>query len=146
MGTDQLKELKRLQKENERICKALSDLTQDALILKEVARENFIRPCARTVYGWPLGKSFVLSSGVRSVAAMYTASDLRHDVPRALMKSAGSVGSRSMARALGRSGPNWVSLPFYLRLVPSPHVAPHHPVSRRTVPAAVSSSQTGMAR
>ena len=34
MGTDQLKELKRLQKENERLRKAVSDLTLDKLILK----------------------------------------------------------------------------------------------------------------
>ena len=33
MGTDQLKELKRLQKENERLRKAVSDLTLDKLIL-----------------------------------------------------------------------------------------------------------------
>ena len=38
MGTDQLKELKRLQKENERLRKAVSDLTLDKLILSEAAR------------------------------------------------------------------------------------------------------------
>lgn len=41
MGTDQLKELKRLQKENERLRKAVSDLTLDELILTEAARGNF---------------------------------------------------------------------------------------------------------
>ena len=41
MGTDQLKELKRLQKENERLGKAVSDLTLDKLILKEAAQGNF---------------------------------------------------------------------------------------------------------
>ena len=41
MGLDQLKELKRLQKENERLRRAVSDLTLDKLILKETARENF---------------------------------------------------------------------------------------------------------
>ncbi len=41
MGTDQLKELKRLQRENERLRKAVSDLTLDKLILKEAARGNF---------------------------------------------------------------------------------------------------------
>jgi hypothetical protein len=41
MGTDQLKELKRLQKENERLRKAVSDLTLDKLILSEAARGNF---------------------------------------------------------------------------------------------------------
>ena len=41
MGTDQLRELKRLQKENERLRKAVSDLTLDKLILTEAARGNF---------------------------------------------------------------------------------------------------------
>ena len=41
MGTDQLKELKRLQKENERLRRAVSDLTLDKLILTEAARGNF---------------------------------------------------------------------------------------------------------
>lgn len=37
MGTEQLKELKRLQKENERLRRAVSDLTLDKLILSEAA-------------------------------------------------------------------------------------------------------------
>jgi putative transposase len=41
MRTDQLKELKRLQKENERLLKAVSDLTLDKLILNEAAWGNF---------------------------------------------------------------------------------------------------------
>ena len=41
MGTVQLRELKRLQKENERLRRAVSDLTLDKLILNEAARENF---------------------------------------------------------------------------------------------------------
>ena len=41
MGTDQLKELKRLRKENERLRKAVSDLTLGKLILTEAARGNF---------------------------------------------------------------------------------------------------------
>ena len=41
MGTDQLKELKRLQKENERLRRAVSDLTLDKLILAEASRGNF---------------------------------------------------------------------------------------------------------
>ena len=41
MGVDQLKELKRLQKENEQLRRAVSDLTLDKLILKEAARGNF---------------------------------------------------------------------------------------------------------
>ena len=41
MGIEQLKELKRLQKENEGLCRAVSDLTLDKLILKEAALGNF---------------------------------------------------------------------------------------------------------
>ena len=41
MGVDQLKELKRLQEENEQLRRAVSDLTLDKLILKEAARGNF---------------------------------------------------------------------------------------------------------
>ena len=40
MSKGQLKELKRLQKENERLRKAVSDLTLDKLILAEAARGN----------------------------------------------------------------------------------------------------------
>ena len=41
MGTAQLKELKRLQKENERLRRAASDLTAPKLILTEATRGNF---------------------------------------------------------------------------------------------------------
>ena len=41
MGVDQLKELKRLQKENERLRRSVSDLTLDKLILKEAAKGNY---------------------------------------------------------------------------------------------------------
>ena len=41
MGVGQLTELKRLQKENEQLRRAVSDLTLDKLILKEAARGNF---------------------------------------------------------------------------------------------------------
>ena len=41
MGVDQLKELKRLQKENDRLRRAVSDLTLDKLILTEAAKGNF---------------------------------------------------------------------------------------------------------
>ena len=41
MGTDQVKELKRLQKENEHLRRAISDLTLEKLILREAARGNF---------------------------------------------------------------------------------------------------------
>jgi len=40
-GVDQLKEQKRLQKENEQLRRAVSDLTIDKLILKEAAKGNF---------------------------------------------------------------------------------------------------------
>ena len=41
MGTEQLKEVKRLQKENERLRRAVSDLTLDELIFKEAALGKF---------------------------------------------------------------------------------------------------------
>ena len=41
MGTEQLKELKRLQKENERLRRAVSDLTLETWILAKAARGNF---------------------------------------------------------------------------------------------------------
>jgi len=41
MGMAQLRELKRLQKENERLRRAVSDLPLDKLILNEAARGNF---------------------------------------------------------------------------------------------------------
>jgi len=40
MGTEQLRELKKLQKENERLRRAVSDLTLDKLILTEAAKGN----------------------------------------------------------------------------------------------------------
>jgi putative transposase len=41
MGTDQLKELKKVRKENERLRRAVADLTLDKMILTEAARGNF---------------------------------------------------------------------------------------------------------
>ena len=41
MGTVQVKELKRLQKENEHLRRAISDQTLEKLILREAARGNF---------------------------------------------------------------------------------------------------------
>jgi len=41
MGTARPKELKRLQKENERLRRAVSDLTLDKLILTEASRGDF---------------------------------------------------------------------------------------------------------
>ena len=40
MKTDQLKHLKELEKENERLRRAVSDLTLDKLILKEASKGN----------------------------------------------------------------------------------------------------------
>ncbi|UWQ74978.1 IS3 family transposase [Leisingera sp. M658] len=47
MGTDQLRELKRLQKENERLRRAVSDLTLDKLILTEAAKGKLLCPARR---------------------------------------------------------------------------------------------------
>mgnify|MGYP000070463333 FL=1 len=41
LGMEQFKELNRLQKEDRRLCRAVSDLTLDKLILKEAASGNF---------------------------------------------------------------------------------------------------------
>ena len=41
MGTDQRKERKQLQQENEQLRKAVSDPTRDKLILTEATRRNF---------------------------------------------------------------------------------------------------------
>ncbi len=41
VGVDQLKELKRREQENERLRRAVSDLTLDKLILTEAARGDF---------------------------------------------------------------------------------------------------------
>lgn len=41
MGADQLKRLKELEKENQRLRRAVSDLTLDKLILQEAAKGNF---------------------------------------------------------------------------------------------------------
>lgn len=41
MSRDQLRQLKELRQENERLRKAVSDLTLDKLILSEAARGNF---------------------------------------------------------------------------------------------------------
>ena len=41
MGRDQLKRLKELEKDNQRLRRAVSDLTLDKLILTEAARGNF---------------------------------------------------------------------------------------------------------
>jgi hypothetical protein len=63
MGTDQLKELKRLQKENERLRKAVTDLTLDKLILAEAAKgvrgapETVIRPFQPCTGGAPKPRS-----------------------------------------------------------------------------------------
>ncbi|QUS54077.1 IS3 family transposase [Pseudovibrio brasiliensis] len=50
MGTEQLKELKRLQKENERLHRAVSDLTLDKLILTQAAKGKLLSPSRRRAY------------------------------------------------------------------------------------------------
>ncbi|WP_145974784.1 IS3 family transposase [Ruegeria atlantica] len=47
MGVDQLKELRRLQKENERLRRAVSDLTLDKLILTEASKGKLLSPSRR---------------------------------------------------------------------------------------------------
>ena len=46
MRVDQAKRLKDLENENERLRRAVSDLTLDKLILAEASRGDFIRHCA----------------------------------------------------------------------------------------------------
>jgi putative transposase len=46
MGTDQLRQLKKLQKENEQLRKAVADLTIDKQILTEAARGGHLKPRA----------------------------------------------------------------------------------------------------
>jgi transposase-like protein len=46
LKTDQVRRLKELEKENERLRKAVSDLTLEKLILREAASGNFVRHCA----------------------------------------------------------------------------------------------------
>ena len=47
MGTDQLRELKRLQRENERLRRAVSDLRLDTLIVTEASRGELLSPSRR---------------------------------------------------------------------------------------------------
>ncbi len=47
METDQLKELKRLEKQNEGLRKAVSEQALDKLILAKAAKEKFLRPARR---------------------------------------------------------------------------------------------------
>ena len=44
LSGDQLRRLKELEKENERLCRAVSDLTLDKQILKEAVRGNWTHP------------------------------------------------------------------------------------------------------
>ena len=47
MGTDQLKRLKALEKENDRLRKAVADLTLDKQILSEAARGRHLKPLSQ---------------------------------------------------------------------------------------------------
>ena len=70
MGTEQLKELKRLQQENERLRRAVSDLTLDKLILTEAARGNFWAPLAAAGASTGCGKQLVcLSAALAAFSA-----------------------------------------------------------------------------
>ncbi len=84
MGVDQLKELKRLHKENERLRRAVSDMTLDKLILKEAARVYWDgsglvmaykrlrrKPSGGLRSGGQSGQSYGISSGKRSPAGSW---------------------------------------------------------------------------
>lgn len=94
---------------------------------------NRLDHCPRTMYGWPLGKSFFWGPAFWSVAAMYTASRLRHDLPRALMKSAGWEGPDQWLAVC--AAPVRTGCPFrpVSPDMPSPHVAPHQFVAAERV-------------
>tara|TARA_R110002049_G_scaffold1976_1_gene14450 strand:- start:645 stop:1127 length:483 start_codon:yes stop_codon:yes gene_type:complete len=77
VGTEQLKELKRLQKENERSRRAVSDLTLDKLILKEAASGNF---WAHRVGGLALTACAVGSRFLNDGFAAFWASTDQHNV------------------------------------------------------------------
>jgi hypothetical protein len=62
LGTDQLKELRRIQKENEPLRKAVSALKLDKLILAEAAQGNYKAPLAAV----PLSITWVVGSGFRN--------------------------------------------------------------------------------
>ena len=69
MGVDQLKELKHLQQENERLRRAVSDLTLDKLILTEAARGPVLhrKGLPHPDLSWP-GKSSHAGSSYRHPA------------------------------------------------------------------------------
>ena len=64
IGTNQLRELKRLQKENERLRKAVSDLTLDKLILAEAAR----RVVPTKSFCWPTWSSWLGNTDATNTA------------------------------------------------------------------------------
>ena len=82
----------------------------------------------------------------RSVAAMYTASRLRHDLARTLMKSAGWRGSDRWHAV--EAAPVRTGCPFrpVSASMPSPHIAPHHFGAAEGSGSDLLPSRPGMAR
>ena len=86
MSGDQLRRLKELEKENERLRRAVSDLTLDKQILKEAARGNFFSIRGPRVNA-PLGSSPSSATSARLVLLSEVSPRLPHDEVR------GAVGS-----------------------------------------------------
>ena len=86
MSGDQLRRLKELEKENERLRRAVSDLTLDKQILKEAARGNFFSIRGPRVNA-PLVTSPSSATSARSVLLSEVSARLPHDGVR------GAVGS-----------------------------------------------------
>ncbi|CUH48703.1 Transposase [Ruegeria atlantica] len=78
MGVDQLKELRRLQKENERLRRAVSDLTLDKLILTEASKGNFQAPLVAVLASLMFAASSKFPSAVH--AAYWDSTDPRKGV------------------------------------------------------------------
>jgi putative transposase len=66
LKSDQVKRLKDLEKENERLRKAVSDLTLEKLILREAASGNFQAPAAVAAASITSGRSSTCRSGRRA--------------------------------------------------------------------------------
>jgi len=89
MGTDQLKELKRLRKENERRRAAVSNLTPDTLIQTEAAKGHFIRPLS--LGQWRSMVSTLPSPRLHRPCASSTPSVRASSLPGALEQAIGQV-------------------------------------------------------
>ena len=73
LKTDQVKRLKELEKENERLRKAVSDLTLEKLILREAASGNFWAPPAAVLVSSMSGRSSGSRNGSPVVSSGSTA-------------------------------------------------------------------------